>query len=247
MQNKLIKGFFIKRYKRFFADIQINENEVVTAHVPNTGSMKGLLNSKAPALVTHNNDPKRKLKYTLEALKTETSWVGVNTSKPNKMAVLAFENKLIPHWLTYNYIKPEAKINDKTRIDIAFAKNLDVKKWNKFLIDEHKFHFVEIKNVTLSDGDTALFPDAVTERGLKHLNELIELTQAGHTTELLFIVQRQDCSKFLPAHDIHPEYATTLKKAQQQGVKLTALECQWSDQRGFELTDYKPLKINLGD
>lgn len=245
MENNKIKGQFLKRYKRFFADIKLDNNEVVTAHVPNTGSMKGLLTEKAPALLTYNDDPKRKLKYTLEALKTPTSWVGVNTSKPNKMAALAFEKQLIPHWEPYSFIKTEAKINDKTRIDLALAKNLEIKKWDKSLIDEHKFHFVEIKNVTLSDKNTALFPDAVTERGLKHLNELIDLVKSGHSAELLFIVQRQDCDHFLPAYDIHPEYATTLQLAQEQGVRLTALECQWVEGLGFELNSYKPLDIKF--
>lgn len=245
MSKQMIEGEFLKRYKRFFADIKLDNNEVVTAHVPNTGSMKGLLTENAPALVTYNDDPKRKLKYTLEALKTQTSWVGVNTSRPNKMAAQAFEQQIIPHWKPYTFIKSEAKINDKTRIDIALAKDLEIKKWDKSLLNQHKFHFVEIKNVTLSEKNVALFPDAVTERGLKHLNELIELVKAGHSAELLFIVQRQDCDSFLPAYDIHPEYATTLQIAEESGVKLTALQCQWTDDIGFDLKEFKPLEINF--
>lgn len=245
MTKQMIKGQFLKRYKRFFADIKLDNDEIVTAHVPNTGSMKGLLTEKAPALLTYNNDPKRKLKYTLEALKTPSSWVGVNTSRPNKMAAQAFADQIIPHWQEYDFIKTEAKINDKTRIDLALAKNLKIKKWDKSLLDEQQFHFVEIKNVTLSDKNTAMFPDAVTERGLKHLNELIELVHSGHSAELLFIVQRQDCDHFLPAYDIHPEYATTLQQAEEQGVRLTALECQWDETLGFDLKIYKPMKIQF--
>lgn len=220
----LIKGKFLKRYKRFFADVEI-DGEVVTAHTPNTGSMKGCLFEGADCYVSFKDDPKRKLKYTLEQLHTPTSWVGVHTGHPNKLAKEAFDDKLLPHWKGYDFARPEVKINEKTRIDLALWKKQpgleEIKKWNVSLLDEFKFHIVEVKNVTLAKDDTALFPDAVTTRGQKHLQELIDLIQKGHTCELLFTVQRSDTDIFSPATEIDPEYSRLLKEAKKAGVKLS--------------------------
>ena len=159
--KSLIKGKLIKRYKRFFADVQLNK-EVVTAHCPNTGSMKGLLDEGNEVYLLPNNDPKRKLKYGLEIIKTRKNLVGVNTHMANRIAQHALENNLIGELKNSDLIKPEVFFNKETRFD--------------FLIEKNKQKsFVEVKNVTLfRNKDTAEFPDAVTARGTKHLLTLID-------------------------------------------------------------------------
>ena len=154
--NSLIKGKLLKRYKRFFADIKVN-NKIITAHCPNTGSMQGLLDQGNEVLVTEHNDPKRKLKFTLEIIKANKRYVGVNTHRANKIVNHGLENKLISEFKTIKNIKPEFKFSDDTRFDVLCDNNL-----------------IEVKNVTLfRENDIAEFPDAVTSRGTKHLNMLI--------------------------------------------------------------------------
>ena len=154
--NSLIKGKLLKRYKRFFADIKVN-NKIITAHCPNTGSMQGLLDQGNEVLVTEHNDPKRKLKFTLEIIKAKKRYVGVNTHRANKIVNHGLENKLISEFKNIKNIKPEFKFSDDTRFDFLCDSNL-----------------IEVKNVTLfRENDVAEFPDAVTSRGTKHLNMLI--------------------------------------------------------------------------
>ena len=158
-ENKLISGLFLKRYKRFFVDIKI-DNQIVTAHCPNTGSMYGLLKTGNKVWVTKSNNPKRKLKYTLEIIEDNKSKVGVNTHFTNKIVLHALQNKLIKEFKDISEIKPETKFGKNTRFDF-----LIIKKKSKI--------FIEVKNVTLSrKRGLAEFPDAVTTRGLKHINEL---------------------------------------------------------------------------
>ena len=143
------KGKFLKRYKRFFADIDV-DGQVVTAHVPNTGSLKSANNPGQTCLLSLASNPERKLKYTLEAIQAPTgAWIGVNTAWPNKLVAEAFEKKIIPHWQEFDQFKPEVKISDETRLDACLSSSKTGKK-----------HFVEVKNVTLAQGDTAFFPDA---------------------------------------------------------------------------------------
>ena len=154
--SSLIKGKLIKRYKRFFTDIEVN-NKILTAHCPNTGSMMGLLDKNNEVWLTHHNDPKRKLKYTLEMIKVNQKIIGVNTHRANKITNHALENKLIDEFKSVKNIKAEFKYSDDTRFD--------------FLCDNK---ILEVKNVTLMrDKDVAEFPDAVTTRGSKHLKRLI--------------------------------------------------------------------------
>lgn len=245
--NPVYEGKFIKRYKRFFADIEI-KGKIVTAHCPNTGSMKGCMFPNAPCRVTFTDDPKRKLKYTLQMIKSPSSWIGVNTHLSNQLVWEAWEQKKIPHWKKYKWAQKEVKISDKTRIDFALAlflkEEVAFDKINLDAIKEKKFHFVEVKNVTLSEGNTALFPDAVTTRGQKHLLELIELIEQGHSAELLYTVQRNDCDLFRPADNIDPEYGKLLREAKKAGLKVsiypTILE---KDQ--VALNTQEPLKLKL--
>ncbi len=226
----LLPARFIKRYKRFFADIETPEGPL-TVHVPNTGSLKGCLIQGSDCLYSPSNDPKRKLKGTLQFLKVGESWVGVNTSLPNQFAKHLWESKSIPHWRDFHFLKLEHKINAQTRLDLVLAPN------EESFLAGRGLHFVEIKNVTMADKDLALFPDAVTTRGQKHLNELMELQIKGFTTEILFMVQRTDCQKFSACAEIDPEYARLLKEAQLAGVRITALSCHVNQKKGVELVN----------
>ncbi|MCB0412665.1 MAG: DNA/RNA nuclease SfsA, partial [Bdellovibrionales bacterium] len=221
--SDLKTGVLLKRYKRFFADI-LYEGQVLTAHVPNTGSLKGCLSPEAPCEFTLNEDPKRKLKATLHFIKTPTSWVGVDTSLPNTLVWEAFQLKKFPHWHSYSGGHREAKISKSTRLDMVLWKTPPHPsgKWSMEYLDQGPFRFVEVKNVTLAEDGVALFPDAKTERGQKHLSEMMELVQQGHEAELVFTVQRQDCKSLKPADDIDPEYGRLLREASKAGVQISA-------------------------
>lgn len=243
-QKPLVEGKFLKRYKRFFADVEF-EGEIVTAHVPNTGSMKSCNTSGSACWMSRSEDPKRALKFTLEAIKAEDQWVGVNTSWPNKLAVEVFKQNQLGHWAHHDSFQQEVKINEQSRMDLALwnSSNTSVKKWK---VDDFKqtqpVHFVEVKNVTLKEGPAARFPDAVTERGQKHIEELCLLIQKGFTAEMLFVVQRTDVEFFEPAHDIDPNYARLLKAAQTQGLTITALSFQFTE-KGIILAKNLPVKL----
>ena len=218
--KSLIKGKLIKRYKRFFIDVKIDK-EIVTAHCPNTGSMKGLLDEGNDVYVLPNNDPKRKLKYGLEIIKTRKNLVGVNTHMANRIAQHALENNLIKELKNNDLIKPEVFFNKETRFD--------------FLIEKKKQKsFVEVKNVTLfRDKNTAEFPDAVTSRGSKHLLTLIDAIKKGYKTYLLFLVQIQNMEYFKIAKDIDPEYYKNYLLAKKAGVNFLAYRCDISSKKIF--------------
>jgi sugar fermentation stimulation protein A len=223
-QQPLIEGRFLKRYKRFFADVEL-DHENVTAHVPNTGSMKTCNTPLSPCLISRSDDPKRALRFTLEAIQAGSTWVGVNTSWPNKLAVELFVGRKLDHWHRYDSYQTEVKINEQSRFDLVLwsSQETAVKKWKQEdLAKIPPVHFVEIKNVTLKEGDAAQFPDAVTERGQKHIRELMELIERGFSAEMLFIVQRSDVECFEPATQIDPTYAALLKQAVAIGLVVTA-------------------------
>ena len=209
--NSLIKGKLLKRYKRFFADIKVN-NKIITAHCPNTGSMQGLLDQGNEVLVTEHNDPKRKLKFTLEIIKAKKRYVGVNTHRANKIVNHGLENQLISEFKTIKNIKPEFKYSDDTRFD--------------FLCDSY---LIEVKNVTLfRENDIAEFPDAVTSRGTKHLNMLIKSIKKEYKPYVLFLTQIQNINYFRIAKDIDQIYFENYKKAKKAGVKFLAYRCKLS-------------------
>ncbi len=209
--NSLIKGKLLKRYKRFFADIKVN-SKIITAHCPNTGSMQGLLDQGNEVLVTEHNDPKRKLKFTLEIIKAKKRYVGVNTHRANKIVNHGLENKLISEFKTIKNIKPEYKFSDDTRFD--------------FLCDDN---LIEVKNVTLfREKDIAEFPDAVTSRGTKHLNMLIKSIKKGYKPYVLFLTQIQNINNFRIAKDIDHIYFENYKNAKKAGVKFLAYRCKLS-------------------
>ena len=227
----LQQGTFLKRYKRFFADIEFN-GETITAHCPNTGSMKGCMFPGEPCMFSTTADPKRKLKHTLQMIKAPNTWVGVNTGLPNKLVHELFTNKPLKHWQAFDRAQMELKISDKSRIDMVLwnSQDHDVTKWKPKAI-EKPMHLIEIKNVTLGDGDEASFPDAVTERGQKHIDELMTLQKQGFTTEMVYVVQRTDCKVFRPADDIDPVYGQKLREAVKIGVKATALLTEMSAEK----------------
>ena len=209
----LIKGKLIKRYKRFFTDVKIGK-ETVTAHCPNTGSMKGLLDVGNEVYVSKNDDPKRKLKYTLEIIKVKKNLVGVNTHFANKIAFHGLSNNLVKEVANNDSIKCEVFFDKETRFD--------------FLVEKNKQKiFVEVKNVTLlREEKTAEFPDAVTTRGSKHLKTLIEAVKKGYKSYLLFLVQIQDVDNFKIAKDIDKEYYENYLLAKKAGVIFLAYQCK---------------------
>ena len=218
--KSLIKGKLIKRYKRFFTDVKLDK-EIVTAHCPNTGSMKGLLEEGNDVYLLPNNDPKRKLKYGLEIIKTRKNLVGVNTHMANKIAHHGLENNLIKELKDNDLIKPEVFFNKETRFD--------------FLLEKKKQKiFVEVKNVTLfRDKNTAEFPDAITSRGSKHLLTLIDAIKKGYKTYLLFLVQIQNMEYFKIAKDIDLEYYKNYLLAKNAGVNFLAYRCDISSKKIF--------------
>lgn len=237
-EKPLSEGIFQKRYKRFFTDIEF-DGEIITAHCPNTGSMMGLKEPGQKCLFSTTDDPKRKLKHTLQMVKAPKSWVGVNTALPNKLVAELFEKNPLKHWKSFDSLQAEVKINDKSRIDLVLWNSKDhpdIKKWNHRNLTA-PLHLIEVKNVTLAEKGAALFPDAVTERGLKHLEELIHLVKQGFTCEMVFVIQRTDCQSFKSADEIDPAYGKKLKEAKKAGVKITPLPCEIS-KKEVRLTDH---------
>ena len=225
--KSLINGTLIKRYKRFFVDVKL-DNETVTAHCPNTGSMKGLLDQGNNVYLLKHDDPKRKLKYGLEIIKARKNLVGVNTHMANKIVNHGLTNNLINELKNNDLIKPEVFFNKETRFD--------------FLVEKNKQKsFVEVKNVTLfRDKNTAEFPDAVTSRGSKHLLALIDAIKKGYKSYLLFLVQVQNMKNFKIASDIDSEYYQNYLKAKKAGVNFLAYRCKISSK---EIFIEKKLKI----
>ena len=221
--NRLIPGQLIKRYKRFFVDIKIN-NKIITAHCPNTGSMDGLLDQGNKVWISKSNNPNRKLKYTLEIIEQNKSKVGVNTHHANKIVNHALQNNLIKEFDNILEIKPEIKFGKNTRFD--------------FLVIDKKYRsFVEVKNVTLSrKKNLAEFPDSVTTRGLKHINELINASRKNYRIFLLYLIQRNDCDIFKIAKDLDPNYSNTLDKAIKNKLNILCYDCKFSS-KGIKLNN----------
>ncbi len=220
-KNKLISGLFIKRYKRFFVDVELN-NQIITAHCPNTGSMKGLLKKGNKVWVSKSDNPNRKLKYTLEIIEDRKAKVGVNTHSTNKIVYHALKNNLITELQDSLEIKPEIKFGKNTRFDFLII-NKDIKA------------FIEVKNVTLSrEKKKAEFPDAVTSRGLKHIKELTNAYKKGYKIFILYVIQRDDCNYFTIAQDIDIDYAKALAKAVKNNLNVLCYDCKFSS-KGIKL------------
>ena len=243
--DPIVHGSFIKRYKRFFVDFE-KDGQTFVAHIPNTGSMKGCASPGAPCILTTNDDPKRKLKYTLQMIKSPHSWVGVNTGLANKLAMEAVSNHMLEHWKPYDRFQSEVKVSHKSRLDLALWKSSHdpSNKIKTPQVMNHPRHFIEVKNVTMAEGRAAQFPDAETTRGQKHLQELMHLIDQGHTAELLFIIQRSDIDYFEPADEIDPVYADLLRLAKEKGVIITAIKCELGEE-GITLAKNSSIEIRL--
>ena len=228
-ENKLISGVFIKRYKRFFVDTIVGE-KLITAHCPNTGSMRGLLNKDNKVWLSKSNNPNRKLKYTLQIIEDNGSKVGVNTHLTNKIFLDALKNNYIKEFDKDINIQQEVKFGSNTRFD--------------FLITKKNFKaFIEVKNVTLKrKPKIAEFPDAITSRGAKHINELIKASKKGYKIYIAFIVQREDCDQFDIASDIDPEYSRLLSKAIKEKLNILCYDCKFSS-KGIKLNKKIKFKI----
>ena len=225
----LISGEFIKRYKRFFVDIKIG-NSIITAHCPNTGSMMGLLKKGNKVWLSESNNPKRKLKYSLQIIEDQKSKIGINTHLTNKIVFDALNKGSIKDFKNLDSIKKEVKFGQNTRFDFLLTK-------------KNKKTFVEVKNVTLSRKNRiAEFPDAITIRGLKHIKELLNAKKKGFEAYLLFVIQRNDCNKFELAKDIDPEYCELLIKAVKKNLKILCYDCKLSS-KGIELNRNIEFKI----
>ena len=213
----LIRGKLIRRYKRFLADVQLENGDVVVAHCTNSGSMKTCIEEGAPVYLTPVNDPKRKTKFTWELIFINSGWIGINTSIPNKLAYEWIKDGIIEKLRGYTKVQREVKFGD-SRFDV-FAENQQEK------------CFVEVKNVTMKVVNYARFPDAVTMRGLKHLETLLKVKQSGIRAVMLYVIQRMDVDAFGPAWDIDPDYAEALARVYKQGVEIIPVQVKVSPEK----------------
>ena len=208
-ETPLIPGELIKRYKRFLADIRLEDGTVVTAHCPNSGSMKGCAFPGGEVRLSHRTNPKRKLQYTWEMIHNGRCWIGINTQIPNIITLEALKAGRIHELCEYNKIRREIQYGEKCRLDFL-AKNKN-----------GALCYIEVKNVTLLDTDGCYaFPDAVTKRGKKHLLALKNIARTGHRAVMIYVIQRSDGQKFRPAKQIDPEYAACLSAVHFSGVEV---------------------------
>ena len=205
--DKLIHGKLIKRYKRFLADIILDNGDEITAHVPNSGAMTSCIEQNCDVWLNFHDNPKRKLKYTLELTKMGENLICTNTGVANKIAIEAIQNGVIKELQGYENLKPEQKYGENSRIDIL-------------LENENKKCFVEVKSVSLRIDDYLAFPDAVTSRGTKHLNELSQMVKDGHRAVMLYVIQRTDNLPFRLANEIDKKYFEAFKEVTKNGVEV---------------------------
>ena len=228
-ENELIPGVLEKRYKRFFVDIKI-KNKIITAHCPNSGSMLNLLKKGNPVWFTKAKNDKRKLKYTLQIIEVDRIKYCINTHITNKIIQESINNKLIDELKGYEIVKSEKKFGNNTRFDFYLAN-----------IKEDIKAYLEVKSVSLSrKKNCAEFPDAVTDRGKKHLENLILANQQGYKSYLIFLVQIENCNSFNIASDIDPLYFKVFKEALKKNVNVLCYDCKFSN-KGISIN--KNIKI----
>jgi sugar fermentation stimulation protein A len=205
--SELVPGTLVQRYKRFLADVRLGSGEIVTAHCTNTGSMMGCKEPGSAVYLSRSNNVSRKLPYTWELIEANGTWVGINTLHPNRLVAEAVASGTLCELMNYPAIRSEVVTRPGTRLDLCLQGG-----------DCHCY--VEVKNVTLKIAGAAAFPDAITERGTKHLKELIRLKRKGYRAALVFVVQRGDCEIFRPADEIDREYGRWLRRAVRAGVEV---------------------------
>jgi sugar fermentation stimulation protein A len=205
--DPLIPATLIRRYKRFLADVRLADGREVTVHCPNPGRMDGCREPGSEVLLSDSHNPRRKLRYTWELVRAGTTWVGVNASRPNAVVREAIEGGTIAELADYRAVRSEVAYGANSRVDLL-------------LEDGARRCYVEVKNVTLAEAGVAMFPDAVTARGLTHLRELAARVAAGDRAVMVYLVNREDCHAFRPAAHIDPAYAAGLAEATARGVEV---------------------------
>lgn len=226
----LVHATLIKRYKRFLADVRLDDGEEITAHVANSGAMLGTAAPGMEVWLSPASNPERKLKWNWEMVVVDGHLVGVNTAHPNLIVADAVRDGLIPELSGYDSLRREVKYGVNSRIDLLLESDSRPKCW------------VEVKNVHLKRGDWAEFPDAVTVRGTKHLAELRDRVKAGERAVMVYLVQRGDCIGFRPAADIDPTYAEALDQSMRDGVEAICYTCHLSLD-GITLGDTLPISV----
>ena len=221
----LVQGTLIKRYKRFMADVRLRNGHVVTAHCPNSGSMRGCCEPGRPVYLSRHNNIGRRLRYTWELIQMPASLVGVNTLVPNRLTRSAVTHGKVPELGPIDRVRAEVVYGRNSRIDLLLEKG-------------DKKCFVEVKNCTLVDDAVAYFPDAVTSRGLKHLLELQQEVRSGHRAVMFFLVQRMDALRFRPADHIDAAYGRELRS----GVEILVYDVR-VDLKSIRLNEPLPWEI----
>ena len=227
--EKLIKGNLVKRYKRFLADIILEDGQEITAHVPNSGAMTSCIEDNCDVWVTFHDNPKRKLKYTLELTKMGKNLICTNTGVANKIAIEAIQNGVIRELQGYSSLKPEQKYGQNSRIDIL-------------LENENQKCYVEVKSVSLKIDDNLAFPDSVTSRGTKHLNELYDMVKEGHRAVMLYVIQRTDDLPFRLACEIDKKYCEAFAEVTKKGVEVLVYQSNISLEK-IEIKKYLDFQI----
>jgi len=213
----LARGVLVSRYKRFFADVLLDDGTPATAHCPNPGAMLGLNTPGLPVWLSKSDEPKRKLARTLELVEVDGGLVGINTMHPNRLVAEALANDVIPELTGYASHRREVKYGANSRVDFLLEQEGRPPCW------------LEIKNCHLRrTGTLAEFPDCVAARSLKHLGDLTEMVAAGHRAVMLFVIQRTDCDLFAACAELDPKYAAGLTAAAKAGVEVLCYDCDIS-------------------
>lgn len=227
----LVRGTLIKRYKRFLADVTLDDGRRIVAHCPNSGSMAACSEPGSPVYLSEHDHPKRKLKYTWELIQMPTSLVGVNTLVPNRLVARAAARGSVPALAGYDAVTTEVTVGAHTRLDLKLsgANRPDC--------------FVEVKNCTLVEDGVARFPDARTVRGQKHLEALARIKDKGDRALMFFVVQRSDARCFEPAETIDPEYSRCLRQVAAESVEIVVYDVH-IDLKGIALNRMLPYHLH---
>lgn len=225
----LLPGRLVQRYKRFLADVRLPDGEIITAHCPNPGRMIGCAEPGWEVALSYHPSPRRKLPYTLEMVHNGETWIGVNTHRANEVVAEALAAGQIPELRGYPELRREVRYGERSRVDF-------------WLNGPEGACFVEVKSVTLRAGEGCRFPDAITQRGSRHLEELLAVKQQGARAVMLFVLQRDDGAWFAPAEDIDPVYARSLRSAAVQGVEILAYRARLNP-RTWLLSQAVPLAL----
>jgi sugar fermentation stimulation protein A len=229
--SPLLPGTLLQRYQRFLADIRLSSGELITAHCPNTGRMLTCSAPGSRVMLSRAANPKRKYPLTLEMVEAGSGWVGVNTARTNGLVREAIENGQIAEFREVVRIIPEVSPTPGTRLDLQ-------------LCQVTGSTFLEIKHCSLAEDGCAMFPDAVTVRGTKHLRTLASLVAAGHPAAVFFLVERMDADRFAPASHIDPEYSKALSRAVADGVQVLVYQAQVTP-AGIDIVKPLPLVLHL--